>query len=347
MKFFLKRLLFFLTPIIIIGIFPLFVFVLSGELLSPTTVVNLQKGADILYLPAYGNFVKEYKAEAILAREPEIVALGTSRVTQIRADLFAKPKLFYNAGGAVSSMGDFRKFKTSLGNEKPRVFIVALDADFFDPSFAKRYMVTGYENKNTHTAEVFRTGFLKVFEDYSKNKFSLKNILSCFKNNKIGLNACVEDQGYRPDGSYQNNKESILKSKESIADKVQRLGSGESVFEFRGNISEEALKELDLFLSDSEREGIDVFGYITPYAPSVYAVLPKNVQSSLSGELPKVVGSIFEKHGFKFVGGNIIQSAMKEQDMIDAYHGNEKIGSMILFQLSKISLILPLKKLEN
>lgn len=72
-----------------------------------------------------------YKVEGLRRRAADIVAIGSSRVMQLRAQHFAPHEAsFYNAGGALQNLADVEAFYELLsdgGVPRPRVLILGLD----------------------------------------------------------------------------------------------------------------------------------------------------------------------------------------------------------------------------
>ena len=95
MHSFLFKLLAFILPVVAIFILPFFVFINSGEFTPLSEVVARQnKDPNILYRLAYDNNAFAYKLATAKARNPEILALGTSRGMQFRSGFFKNPAAF-------------------------------------------------------------------------------------------------------------------------------------------------------------------------------------------------------------------------------------------------------------
>jgi hypothetical protein len=80
MKSFLFKLAAFLLPILLVFIFPLFVFHYSREFYSLNEILAVQKAhPEALFGLSYGNFDKLYKRKFLAEKSPAVIALGTSK----------------------------------------------------------------------------------------------------------------------------------------------------------------------------------------------------------------------------------------------------------------------------
>src|ERR1043165_3488984 len=126
-KFFLKLFLLGLPFILYYGI-AFGVLLKSGELHSADDVVALQKEHTILFGQAYQNPDKYYKLTSAIGHKPEVLALGTSRIMQIRDVFFRDKSRFYNAGGGADHIGLYKAFREHMPKEAlPKVLIISCD----------------------------------------------------------------------------------------------------------------------------------------------------------------------------------------------------------------------------
>lgn len=107
---FVRRLVLFLAPWLVILAVAAAVLLRTGEALPVRTLLSLQRaapaGQERLYLRGLmDQGFARYKVEGIRARRPAVLALGSSRVMQVRGDLFPGAS-FHNAGGLIQGMDD-------------------------------------------------------------------------------------------------------------------------------------------------------------------------------------------------------------------------------------------------
>ena len=119
-----------------LGLVPLiallnFVFLMNaGEFEPIDKIIKIQSQHDALYYSALRPVTYPYKLSLFHHVKPRIVALGASRVWQIRSQYFTGP--FVNMGGAMVS---FKEGEAILGkmaaSHKPEVVIMGIDPWWF------------------------------------------------------------------------------------------------------------------------------------------------------------------------------------------------------------------------
>ena len=167
-----------------------------------------------------------YKNLLFREQNGNVIALGTSRVMEIRKEFFIKPNSFVNAGGAVRSLNDAEKFVNDLpNNSNLKVIFFGLDQEML------------YEdlNKNSDKKELlfpkrmidtFSFMSRRMYLDYFSHKFNLNTLINNSKeNHNIGISALINGDGFRYDGSYryfeaQTNKNLIEDVNKRIQEKV-------------------------------------------------------------------------------------------------------------------------------
>lgn len=104
-----------------------------GDALPIATVVDRQLGGEpILYgRKYYGQQLNVYKSQHLRRRKPTIAIVGSSRVMQFRAKMFAPiDEETYNAGGLLQGLADLEALATLVeqGNvPAPKVWIAGID----------------------------------------------------------------------------------------------------------------------------------------------------------------------------------------------------------------------------
>ena len=91
---FVKRSLIFLLPLVFFFGISLTILSAAGEMVPIEQIIRDQgDGKAVLFGFAYTNCAKYYKMQSVLKRNPDIIALGTSRVLQFRSKLFKRDEL--------------------------------------------------------------------------------------------------------------------------------------------------------------------------------------------------------------------------------------------------------------
>ena len=116
---FMRRVSVFCLPLLLLLAFPMYVFILSGEGMSTSSVIAAQKESvsPVLFGAAYGNSTAYYKLHYLFNAHPAVVALGTSRVMQFRSGFFTTSARFLNAGGSINRIEKFREFLDKIPHD--------------------------------------------------------------------------------------------------------------------------------------------------------------------------------------------------------------------------------------
>ncbi len=134
---FVKKVIIYTIPIILVFIFLFFVYVMSREYYSVSKVIEVQqKNQSILFGSLYFNNPDvPYKLLLIKTVNPNIIVMGSSLGLQIRKEFFIKSDTFVNASAPIVTLGNIRyikKFIQTIPNDgKERVIVLTLDKDLF------------------------------------------------------------------------------------------------------------------------------------------------------------------------------------------------------------------------
>ena len=114
MKNFLKKSIYFSIPLITIMGSCLYLLCSSGEIYSNETIIRPLKEQQLIGL-AYTEINEYYKFEMCdRVFCPDIIALGSSRIMQVKKNIVSDNYTFYNAGGAVNNIYQFKHFLDNL-----------------------------------------------------------------------------------------------------------------------------------------------------------------------------------------------------------------------------------------
>jgi hypothetical protein len=328
-SFIIKGALLFIPIIVIMG-FSYFVISYSGEFTTVNEVIDKQKNSEIiLYGLAYSDPTPYYKLKSVIDRNPRIIALGTSRVMQFRSEFFLANTDFYNAGGGVRRVENLNLFLDNIPSGKePEIIILGLDQNFFNPNW-KDFLE---ENNKLYTfskrIDIFSNSWRKIYFDYYNGKFSINKILEK-ENGSIGLNAIMNNRGFRNDGSYEygnlinefnSDNNSKLKGYFSL---IKNEGSR---FEYSNKISDNSLYELDRFLRRCKERNIYVIGFLPPYAHEIYLEIERmKIEYEYFFELEPTLNPIFKKYGYNIYNFSDLNSTGADAcEVIDGTHASDK-----------------------
>lgn len=279
MNIFIKTVIF-LIPVAAIFILPTFVIFTVREDLSVSEVIQRQKNDQpVLFGFGYNDYsFIPFKKQLIKTKNPTVIALGTSKVMQIRKEFFMNPSRFVNAAGPIRTFGDLEYFIRSIpDNSDVKVILLGIDQDMlyrsYDSGIAKEE-----DSGVVKFTKLFVTMSRRIYFDYILHKYTFDDLIDKSKvSNNIGLLAIMYNDGYRADGSYlyghsMQDPSRVLKVKEQIdieASQISRAhfyedSHAEKVF------LERNIKGLSEILDLCEKKGIVVIGFTTPYPEPIY-----------------------------------------------------------------------------
>ena len=148
-----------------------------------------------------------YKYLQLLRRHRRVVALGSSRVMQFRAEMFgAEGASFYNGGGLIHSVEDLQQFFDRLPNDRaPQVVILGIDFWWLNANVKNELFdafEVGVNEEGTHDWQGHATAISRLV----RHPASLRDLVIYsfpprYSRNAIGVRAQLNHSGFRLDGS--------------------------------------------------------------------------------------------------------------------------------------------------
>lgn len=306
---------------------------------------------------AYTNPIKYIKLNTTLKREPEVLALGTSRVLLFRSFLFKDPHTFYNAGAGVALIKQFRYFLEKVPiSKQPKVIILGMDQYFFNENFdnmAENNFDSDYADGYSTLYYVFYQS-RRIWGDLYSKKVPLDLKV---KNGQIGLGAILNGDGFLQDGSYHYGL--YINHPEKSEDyqfkyTFEKIDKGIIRFQHGEEVNPEALKEFDRILQVCKDRNIHVIPFLPPYAHAVLEKMyarKKDYQYLI--DLPAKVDSVASKYNVKVYDfTDLAVLGATDSETVDGLHGSEKAYLRIFLNmvendstLSKYADVDNLKKL--
>ncbi|MFN4152790.1 MAG: DALR domain-containing protein, partial [Candidatus Sericytochromatia bacterium] len=239
--------------------------------------------SDHKYFIGYSHNEENYsylKWKTIITKEKfEVWSIGSSRVLQFRENMFTGS--FYNAGYTVTSIGDYMEFLKSIPKDKyPDVLLLGIDQWMFN----ENYDDLNYTRDSTYWKNSFvyfpkTNTYNAVITNFLSGKYSslLNDINSDNKFvKKIGLNALVNNTGFRNDGSmyYGIQIKNLLNNNVATKDfgykdTFKRIDEGNRKFQYGDSVNKFAIKKLDKLLKFCYKNNISVIGFLPPFAEKV------------------------------------------------------------------------------
>ncbi|HRB92911.1 MAG TPA: hypothetical protein PLT17_05865, partial [Chitinophagales bacterium] len=287
-------------------------------------------------------------------------ALGSSRVLQFRKKMF--DATFYNAGYTISSVNGFIPFIKSLPSSKrPKYIIIGLDQwmfnEFQNPLNSKPSTET-WQNSFTFSPKLFST-YKSLYADLYAGKYNFRSLIqhsnSC---NKIGLNAKMNNSGFRNDGSvYYGDQIVKLIDKDTTAtdykysDTYDRIKHGDMLFQYCESVNEKSLFELNELLKYCKGQQINVIAFLPPFADKIYDKMNESGKYAYLKEIYSRIKPSFDKFNYEVYDFSKVSLCnSNDNETIDGIHGGELTYQRLLISMldsgSILNQITDVKKLK-
>ncbi len=340
--FFLKLGLSFSGPFFALFALPVAIGLASGELEPITWLAerHAHASASTVYGAAYNNPDKAYKFASIVAHRPKLLAVGTSRIMQVRSDFFVDgDRDFYNAGGVVTRIFDYRILFRRLAALDTRRAIVSLDQWAFNDAWEDFAPDGGVDREYDGDYSSLYTiqHLLLVYPDLYAGKFKIRDV---FFGNGFGVNALSHGNGFRRDGSYFYAD--LLREASQPGyhfhdeDTLERIRAGTRRFEPGVGPSKVALAELDALASRWNDEGFEVVAFLPPYAPMIVEKMrAAGDRLAWVFQIGSAVREVLERHGVPVVDFTTCGDVgCVDDDFIDGFHGGSVLYAKMLLEMS-------------
>jgi hypothetical protein len=326
--------------------FVLFPFVMysysMGEYSSAREAADkqLMSTEKIIYGTALHDITHSYKKYMLSKVHPKIVALGSSRIMQLRDYMFSDS--FYNLGGVMHSVKDGLDFSSAIINEAPEVVIINVDVWWFNdkvelPSNSKNSLT---EDDFDVSPEITPADLVKVIKWVFAGDISIREIYSSliFGRNLIGTRGIGiggnRGSGFGPDGSHYYTR--LITGKKAskdinFANTLERIHRGDQWFKYSISANNQHIDNFMNLVEKLTRNNIHVVAFFPPFAPKVNTLISElgekyNYIRDLKQKLKNSGLKIFD-----FTDPSSIDSNSCE--FVDGFHGGDIISMRILVEI--------------
>ncbi|MGJ3239368.1 MAG: hypothetical protein ACFE0Q_11730 [Anaerolineae bacterium] len=311
----------------------------NGLFLSFSHIADMMaEGEPLLYDPPLVESAI-YKNEAIRARQPDVILLGSSRILGFREEFCHQhPQQFYNAGIRtldISSMDYYGRMY--IDTASPDVLILALDQPSFNADYRRFWpdiisfttahpLVQNYRN----IYNLLRASLTMTHADRLR---LLRREDPVFGVRTIGLNAVRAGIGYRNDGSYQFG----IAESEVDRNRIMRMfGVPNAVYLPGDMVSDDALTQLETLLNYADSNDVDVIGFFPPFAPDTYQRYfgsQSDAYRYLSQASTQIM-QLFETYNFSFYDMTDPNTlGITDDMMLDSWHLSERSALLVYLAL--------------
>jgi hypothetical protein len=308
----------------------------TGELraLDLEDVVARQQASssELLYGSAYSDCSPRYKLLAANAVRPEVLAVGTSRVMEVRREFFRRP--FYNSGGAVFRAGDLRVFLSRISPEgQPRVLLVALDqfALNADVDRAEGNVIENRLSTCPTIPSLIASSWTAVYRDLATRKIS-RGDLRAPPFEGFGIAAQVNGRGFRKDGSNRPGKNGFSPFSE-VLDRIDRQNSR---FQRANHPSPELVDQVVAFVDDAAGRGMHVTVFLPPYAPQIRDRMTEVGGYGYVSEIyPALEPQLRARGATLFDFSDVRTMGFTDAAFIDGFHGSERVYAAMVAEMAR------------
>jgi hypothetical protein len=314
----------------------------TGETLPLRNVVQQQMAnLETLYRPRYGNRDVQFKTLSIEMRQPEVIAIGSSRVLQFRAGFFNRsPGTFYNAAGPGWRLSHVEQVLYSLEPEAhPRVIVLAIDPPWFNNNFRGESFPpsrTDFEHlvfANNALLRDLRAGVSVTRGGFSFSQYRDRRIPATHSL-ALGMRAIRDGHGFRSDGSelYGDHLVARWLNMSNTRDAhFVWMREGREMYVYGDTVDHHTMTSLSHLLAWAVDHDITIVGFLPSYMPSLWTQMnargQHNYMNVLSADLERLFAA-YEFPFFDFSDGRRANTA--DWEFFDGWHASE-LGNLRLY----------------
>jgi hypothetical protein len=350
-----------LLPIMVVVLFFEVALWQSGEILPLRLVANRQAqlGSRTVIMRRYfDQGLYRLKYLSIQKQRPEVLILGTSRVMQIRREMFGTDRIdVYNAGGMIQHLRDLEEFADSLTkSDCPRAIIIGIEPWWFN----QKWVETAEKEKSILSGRTKDDGLDGFSHGAIFQLFVRSLIISTGKKRKIredvfsvwqrglntgslflGFTALDERAGFRPDGSMDYGHRAVPRNDWAFVDReeppvVERIRNRKQGFESVTGLNSASVDRLRKSLSILKSKGATVICFAPPFSSEAMAAIDSiSDLRSFWHDYLTVIPAIVDGEGGNFFDASRPEKVgMDDRCMIDGMHAMETFHLALLMKIS-------------
>lgn len=327
--------LFFLLVAAIIG-FSVISLYKAGEIRPFSSYIRPLKQGQLLEL-GYSYIDKTYKFHMTdEVMRPQVLALGSSRIMQVRHSIVSPKYTFYNAGGAIQKVPELSLFINKL-HDSPKLILMNIDQWWFNRAYLDADQPFDPSVYDEPELDILKLGRLicDFYADVVKGKINLKKV---FSSDDIGLNAICNDIGFCADGSPNSSDRIIIPEEQddyNFKNVLERIREGKDRFQYGNQADSTQVRVLEDFLHQCVSRHIKVVAFLPPFAPYVYQRMKELGKYGYMPQLYGMLKPVFDKYeGCSFYDfTDVTDMGAHDYDFYDGFHGSEIIYNGMIRQM--------------
>lgn len=327
--------LFFLLVAAIIG-FSVISLYKAGEIRPFSSYIRPLKQGQLLEL-GYSYIDKTYKFHMTdEVMRPQVLALGSSRIMQVRHFIVSPKYSFYNAGGAIQKVPELSLFINKL-HDSPKLILMNIDQWWFNRAYLDADQPFDPSVYDEPELDILKLGRLicDFYADIVKGKINLKKVYS---SDDIGLNAICNEIGFCADGSPNSSDRIIIPEEQddyNFKNVLERIREGKDRFQYGNQADSTQVRVLEDFLHQCVSRHIKVVAFLPPFAPYVYQRMKELGKYGYMPQLYGMLKPVFDKYEscsfYDFT--DVTDMGAHDYDFYDGFHGSEIIYNGMIRQM--------------
>ena len=335
MKRFIKKVLFFSTPIVFISIFACWIYYTGKEHYSIATVYKMQKdNSAILISKAYSNLGNEYAFYNIINQKPEVLILGASRVANLKPSDFSHSA--YNANINLISMEYYYAFLQELKkyDALPKTLIFGVEQWLFNENFTDTNKdinsnIDSYLRVAEHQKHITLYAFQKIISDFFQGKIDLKKLCN---SPHIGIAARMRNSGWDIHGSpYDESFIPLNKSaykKEYHDTTLKQIKDNTGVYVWGDHLSEKTITFFQNIIHLCKTNDINLYVFLPPYSPEIFQEMTESNRYLYLVKMQTIFQEYADKYNFYFFDFTYMPDT-KPENYSDGHHGDPFVYRII------------------
>lgn len=314
-----------------------------GESLPLELVVNHQRQNDrVIYRYRYGNRDQQFKTLSVNMRQPEVLALGSSRILQFRAGFFNRnPDIFYNAAGPAWRLPQVSRLLYSLNDDAlPRILLLSIDPTWFnehleDYDFPEDISDIGniFLVNRSFLQDVIR-GVNFGRSGFDVSAYFARRDPGGSGGLALGLRAIRDGHGFRSDGSEQYGDFLVagwLRQETQRMNHLNWMREGLEMYTYGDSLHEDAVAQFAELLAFAAEHNIYVIGFLPPYAPALWEEMMERGNHPYIPALTPRLEALFEQYNFPFFDfSNGARVGIRDEEFFDGWHASE-LGNLRMY----------------
>lgn len=308
----------------------------AGEFLSIAEIVAKQQADPgfCIYGTALHDDTFSYKQETYAVRQPQVVAVGSSLMMELRERFFRGS--FYTMGGTMDSIVNGTHAITLLTQEhRPTVLLLGIDWWWF------RAGVDPYR-RSRPPLEINRFTPEKIIRPLQwmwSGKLSLSEYLTTATGTQeesacaIGVQSKELRRGFAPDGSYYYTSliTGQVPAEPGFAPELTAIRDATGRFAAGSTLNEDSVRDFVALIQGLQKQGVHTMLFFQPVAPIVWAEMQRHPeQFAYIGALQRSLseaGIAYEN----FLDATALGSP--DCEFIDGIHGGDVTYARVLRRL--------------